>query len=119
MENNNLVSLRRYRAKKLYDVYFALPSSHRTKKRAARLTDAIIDYAYENVELHGRFQVGPVDVRPGESQRISQRVEEFVFPHAAADPASLMNWLHENMVPEAWTYPEDLRGFVQECLADD
>jgi hypothetical protein len=118
MENNNLVSLRHYRAKKLCDVYFALPSSHRTKKRAAKLIEAIFDYAYENVPRHRRKRSGRLHVSPGESKRISRRLEEFVFPGAASDPDSLMNWLHANLIPEAWTYPEDLRGFIQDCLVE-
>jgi hypothetical protein len=118
MNNNNLVSLRRFRAKRLYDIYFALPSTQRTGERAANLIEAILEYAYENVPRHRRARSGQLYVSPGESKRISLRLEEFLFPHNESDPHSLMNWLHANMIPEAWTYPDDLRGFVQDCLRD-
>lgn len=117
MKKNNLVSLRWFRAKQLHDSYFALPSIQRTNERSAKLTEAIFDYAYEHVPKNRRTRSGQLIITADESRRISRRLEEFILP-GEPDPDSVMNWLHANMVQEAWAYPEDLRGFVHECLQD-
>jgi hypothetical protein len=116
MKNNKMVSLREYRARKLYDRFFSLPSSQRTNERSAQMLEAIFDYAYECVPKDRRRRNGRVRVTPEESRRISRRLEEFMVPESKYDPDSVMNWLHANMVPEAWAYPDDLRGLVQEIL---
>ena len=36
--------------------------------------------------------------------------------HAEAKP--IMTWLHENLIPEAWTCPEDIRNLMQEILRE-
>ena len=118
MKKNNPVSLRRFRAQKFYDHYFSLPASQRTKERSAILLEAIFDYAYEYVPRNRRTRSGQVKVSSEESRRISRRLEEFILPGGQSEPDSVMNWLHANMVPEAWTFPDDLRGFVQDCLRD-
>jgi hypothetical protein len=116
MMKNKLVSLRRFRAQKLYDHYLSLPVSQRSNERSAKLLEAIFSYAYENVPKNRRLRPGEPMVGPEESRRISRRIEEFMLPDGQPDTDSLMNWLHDNMVQEAWTFPDDLRGLVQECL---
>jgi hypothetical protein len=119
MKNKNLVSLRGYRARKLYDRFFSLPPSQRTNERSARMLEAIFDYAYEFVPKNSRRRNGRVRVTPEESRRISRRLEEFMVPASKYDPDSVMNWLHEHMISEAWAYPDDLRGLVREILHND
>ncbi len=116
MNNNKMVSLRGYKARKLYDRFFSLPSSQRTDERSAQMLEAIFDYAYEHVPKDRRRRNGRIRVTPEESRRISRRLEEFMVPKSKYDPDSVMNWLHENMVPEAWAYPDDLRSLVREIL---
>lgn len=113
---NNLVSLRKFRAQKLYDHYLSLPVSQRNNERSTKLLEAIFSYAYEHVPKNRRTRSGQLMIGPDESRRISRRLEEFILPGRQSDPDSLMNWLHENMVQEAWAFPDDLRGFVHECL---
>ena len=118
MKTNNLVSLRKFRAQQLYNRYFSLPVSQRTKERSAQLLEAIFDYAYEHVPRHRQTRSTLIGVSQDESRRISRRLEEFIEPDIGPDPDSVMNWLHANMVPEAWAFPEDLRSFVHDCLRD-
>ena len=118
MSKSNLISLRRFRAQKLYDEYFSLPVSQRRGERSTRLLEAIFDYAYENVPKGRRARAGTLTIHAEESLRISRRLEEFTIPGGRPNPGSVMNWLHSNMVPEAWGFPDDLRGFVHECLDD-
>jgi hypothetical protein len=119
MKNKKLVSLRGYRARRLYDRFFSLPASQRTNERSAQMLEAIFDYAYEFVPNDRRRRNGRVRVTPEESGRISRRLEEFMVPESKYDPDSVMNWLHANMVPEAWAYPDDLRGLVREIIHND
>jgi hypothetical protein len=42
-----------------------------------------------------------------------------MVPASKYDPDSVMNWLHEHMISEAWAYPDDLRGLVREILHND
>ncbi len=118
MKNNNLVSLRKYRAQQLYNRYFSLPVSQRTQERSTQLLEAIFDYAYEHVPTRRRNRSELLRISQDESRRISRRLEEFIVRDSEPGPDSVMNWLHANMVPEAWACPDDLRGFVQECLRD-
>jgi hypothetical protein len=117
MKNNNLVSLRWYRAKQLYDAYYAVPSSQRSNERAGKMIEAIFDYAYEHVPKSRRTRSVIKNISADQSRQISRRLEEFIMP-GEQNPDSVMNWLHANMVQEAWAFPDDLQGFVHECLRD-
>lgn len=114
MARNEITSLRRYRAQRIYRNFVSLPVSQRTNSRAALLLEAIFDYAYEHVPRARRYSTRRVRVSEKESARISARLEEFLPPNGAHDP--IMKWLHDNMVAEAWSYPEDRRQFIRDCL---
>lgn len=118
MKNHKVVSLRRYRAHRVYDFYMSLPSSQRTETRSTVVLEAIFDYAYEHVPDQKWGVLRRIRVSPEESRRISGRLEEFILPvrQSAADP--IMQWLHDNMVEEAWENPEDRGHFVVECIKD-
>ena len=116
MKNNNVTSLRRFRAQQIYKRYYSLPASQRTSERSTRLIEAIFAYAYEHVPKNHRNRLGQLRISPLESRRISRRLGEFIFSDHPSDPDSIMDWLHDHMIPEAWTFPDDLRGLVQEYL---
>jgi hypothetical protein len=116
MKKNNVTSLRKFRAQQIYERYYSLPVSQRTSERSAQLIEAIFDYAYEHVPKNRRHRLGYLKISPTESRRISRRLEEFMFPERPSDPDSIMKWLHAHMIPEAWTFSDDLRGLVQEYL---
>jgi len=114
MARNNITSLRRYRAQRIYERFVSLPAAQRTNARTALLLEAIFDYAYENIPRPRRFSSRRVKVSEQESARISARLEEFA-PFGDGR-APITRWLHDNMVAEAWSYPDDRRQFVRDCL---
>jgi hypothetical protein len=114
MARNKITSLRRYRAQRIYQRFVSMPVSQRTNARAAMLLEAIFDYAYEHVPHARHYSTRRVRVNEQESARISARLEEFLPPGTAREP--IMKWLHDNMVAEAWSYPEDRRQFIRDCL---
>jgi len=114
MASNEITSLRRYRAHRIYKKFIALPASQQTNSRAALLLEAIFEYAYEHVPRARHYSAPRVSVSVKESARISERLEEFLPMGGAGDP--IMKWLHDNMIAEAWSYPEDRRQFVRDCL---
>lgn len=114
MASKKITSLRRYRAQRIYKKFIALPASQQTNARAALLLEAIFDYAYEHVPHARHYSSRRVSVSVKESARISERLDEFMPEGGAGEP--IMNWLHENMVAEAWSYPEDRRQFIRDCL---
>lgn len=114
MARNKITSLRHYRAQRIHENFVTLPESQRTNARAALLLEAIFDYAYEHVPRTHRYSSRRVKVSEKESVRISNRLEEFLPFSKSGEP--IMKWLHDNMVEEAWSYPEDRRQFVRDCL---
>ena len=119
MKNNKVVSLRRYRAHRVYDLYMSLSSTQRTKTRSSVVLEAIFDYAYEHVPDQKWGVLRRISVSAEESRRISSRLEEFILPVRQPDADPIMKWLHDNMVEEAWENPEDLGHFVGECIEDN
>jgi hypothetical protein len=118
MKNNKVVSLRRYRAHRVYGYYTSLPSTQRTQSRSTVVLEAIFDYAYEHVPDQKWGVSRRIRVSPEESRRISSRLEEFILPVRQPDTDPIMRWLHDNMIEEAWENPEDLGHFVGECIKD-
>jgi hypothetical protein len=114
MAKNKITSLRRYRAQKIYNSFISVPVSQRTNARASLLLEAIFDYAYEHVPHARHYSITRASVSAKESKRISARLEEFLPMSSAGKP--IMKWLHDNMIAEAWSYPEDRRKFVRDCL---
>ena len=114
MARNEITSLRRFRAHRIYKKFISLPASQQTNARAALLLEAIFDYAYEHVPSARHYSARRVSVSVKESGRISERLEEFLPMGSGGEP--IMKWLHENMISEAWSYPEDRRQFVRDCL---
>ncbi len=114
MVRNRVTSLRHYRAQRIHKSFISLPVSQRTNARAGLLLEAIFDYAYEHVPDSNRYPIRRIKVSEQESARISARLEEFLPFEDAQEP--IMKWLHDNMVEEAWSYPEDRRQFVRDCL---
>jgi len=118
MKNNNVTSLRRYRAQRVYNGYLSLPRSQRNSARSSLVLEAIFDYAYENVPRHRLLSAQKIRVDADESRRICARLEEFL-PHASEDVREpFMSWLHENLLPEAWTYPADMRNLMGDILRE-
>jgi hypothetical protein len=114
MAKNKITSLRRYRAERIYKNFVSIPASQQTNARAALLLEAIFDYAYEHVPRARRYSTRRVKVSVKESARISARLEEFLPLGSTGEP--IMKWLHDNMVDEAWSYPDDRRQFIRDCL---
>jgi len=114
MARNSITSLRRYRAQRIYQNFMSLPTSQRTNARTALLLEAIFDYAYEHTPRARHYSTRRVSIDEQESARISARLEEFLPFGNVHEP--IMGWLHDNMVAEAWSYPEDRRHFVRDCL---
>ena len=119
MKKEKVVSLRRYRAHRVYELYTSLPAAQRTKSRSTVVLEAIFDYAYEHVPDQKWGVSRRINVSPEESRRISGRLEEFILPVKQPDTDPIMKWLHDNMVEEAWENPEDLGHFVGECIEDN
>ena len=118
MKNQNVTSLRKYRAQRCFDGYISLPRSQRTSARSALLLEAIFEYAYESVPRHKIVSAREVRVDPYESRRICERLEEFIPGPCKDDGEPIMSWLHDNLVPEAWTYPEDMRSLMRDILRE-
>lgn len=116
MKNNGVTSLRKFRAQRYFEGYLSLPASQRTNARAALLIEAIFEYAYDHIPKHQVMSTKRIRVSPDDARRISQRLEEFMPPSACQDGVPIMNWLHENLVPEAWAYPEDMRDLMRDML---
>ena len=115
MAIGKITSLRRYRAQRIHQKFMSLPASQRTTERASQLLEAIFDYAYEHVpEARYYGSRDSIRVSSRESALISARIEEFVLIGNQSQP--IMKWLHENMIDDAWSYPEDRRHFVHDCL---
>lgn len=106
-----IVSLRRFRAYQQYESYNALPQTLRTSERAEPVIEAIFDYAYEHVPRRRPHRLAP-DI----TRQVSRRLDEFIPGEVAPDSLPLMEWLHENMLPEVWLSPDLLRDFVGDCL---
>lgn len=118
MRNRNITSLRRYRAQRCFDGYLSLPRSQRTSARSALLLEAIFDYAYEHVPRHQVESRHPIRVNPDQSRLICDRLEEFIPLPGETDGEPIVSWLHDNLVPEAWTYPDDMRRLMQDILRE-
>ena len=118
MNKNAATSLRKYRAQRCFDGYLSLPPSLRSSARTAPLVEAMFEYAYDHIPRDQVMSSGQVSASWEDTQRISQRLEEFLPRSRAQFNEPLMNWLHENLVPEAWTYPEDMRRLVSDLLED-
>ncbi|HJP38110.1 MAG: hypothetical protein QF483_04700 [Gammaproteobacteria bacterium] len=114
MTNNNITSLRHYKAQRVYKNFMSLPPSQRTNARTALLLEVVFDYAYEYVPRIQRHSLNCANISAQESARISARLEEFL--PLANEQEPIMKWLNDNMVSEAWSYPEDRRQFVRDCL---
>lgn len=96
-----------------------LHPSQRTSARAALLAEAIFEYAYESVPRRNFLSSRRVALRPEESLRVCERLGEFIQTPGGSSGVTIMKWLHDNLLPEAWTYPQDMQSLVQEFLRDD
>ena len=118
IRNRNVVSLRRYRAHRVFANFLSFPVSQRTHSRSMAVLEAIFDYAYEHVPEQKWGSVRRINVSAAETRRISRRLEEFMIPRRKSDTDPIIRWLHENMIEEAWENPEALSHFVGECIKD-
>jgi len=118
MKNNHITSLRRYRAQRCFDGYLSLPRSQRTSARSALLLEAVFEYAYEHVPRHKVASARQIRIEPDDSRMICKRLEEFLPQSSTSDGARILSWLHENLLPEAWTYPQDMRRLMQDILRE-
>lgn len=116
MQKKNITSIRRYRAQRCLDNYLSLQPSQRTQARSSLLLEVMFEYAYENVPRHKIMSAGQIRVGADESRRICARLEEFIPRSVSAEGEPIMSWLHDNLVPEAWTYPEDMRNLVRDII---
>jgi hypothetical protein len=118
MKKKKITSLRKFRAQRCFDGYISLPRSQRTSARSALVLEAIFEYAYESVPRHKIMYEREIRVDPHESRRICERLEEFIPPSGHGDGEPIIRWLHDNLVPEAWTYPDDMRKLVKDILRE-
>ena len=118
MKNANVTSLRRYRAQRCFNGYLSLPPSQRTRARSSLVLESIIDYAYERVPRDTIESRADIELTPEDSREIAARLEEFVPKRMQAETEPLMRWLHANLVPEAWAYPEDIRSMMRDILRE-
>ena len=118
MKIANVTSLRRYRAQRCFNGYLSLPPSQRTRARSSLVLEAIFDYAYESVPHNVIETAEKIELSPEDSRQISARLDEFVPKSMRAEAKPIMTWLHENLIPEAWAYPEDIRNLMQEILRE-
>ncbi|MFW2405260.1 MAG: hypothetical protein ACN4GT_10885 [Gammaproteobacteria bacterium] len=118
MKSKNITSLRKYRAERCFKGYISLPRSQRTSARSALVLEAIFEYAYESVPRHKIMTERQIRVDPDESRRICERLEEFIPGSVDDGSEPIMSWLHDNLVPEAWTYPEDMRNLMKDILQE-
>jgi len=114
MSVEKVTSLRQYKAHKQYRRFIALPCTLRTPERAEGVLSAIFDYAYEHVAT-------PISKRSHDSswedtRQVSKKLVEFMPASVDSNADEMMQWLHENMVSEAWTSPDYLKDFIHECL---
>lgn len=118
MNNKNVTSLRRYRAQRVYSGYLSLPRSQRTSARSSLLLEAIFEYAYESVPRDRIMSDRQIRVDGDESRQICERLEEFMPADNNSDVEPFMSWLHDNLLPEAWTYPADMRRLMHDILLE-
>lgn len=118
MKNKNVTSLRKYRAQRCFKGYISLPRSQRTSARSALVLEAIFEYAYDSVPRHKIMCERQIRVDPSESRRICERLEEFIPAPVNDGSEPIMSWLHDNLVPEAWTYPQDMRNLMRDILRE-
>ena len=116
MKKKNITSLRKYRAQRCFDNYVSLHPSQRTQARSSLLLEVMFEYAYESVPRHKIMSAGQISVDADESRQICARLEEFIPRVVSTEGEPIMTWLHDNLVPEAWTYPEDMRNLVRDFL---
>ena len=114
MHGEKITSLRRYKAHKHYKQYIMLPSAMRTPDRAEGVLTAIFDYAYEHVDCCDGHPLREASWE--ETRNVSKKLVEFMPVNGGSDPDEMMQWLHENLVPEAWMSPDYLKDFLHECL---
>jgi hypothetical protein len=107
MSTASVVSLRRYRAHRAAERLHRLPPTLRTPARARPALEAILEYAWEE----------PLNRAATEPARISRRLEEFV-PRAPSGGGQwgLVQWLYDNLVPEAWESPNLLKPLLDDCI---
>lgn len=115
MYGGEVTSLRGFLARKHYERYISLPSKMRTPERTRALMGLIFDYAYEHV-VERRDQPMP-QVSEVDARVISRKLAEFIGPQKPGQE-SIMEWLHENLVAEAWASPENFTDFVRAHLHD-
>ena len=114
--SSKIISLRRYRACRAYARYTSLPDALRTRKRAEQVLEAIFEYAYEGVPPSVRLD--PSRATPEMTLQVCRRLDEFIPNEGDRNSPQVMEWLHKNMLSEAWLSPDNLKGFVVECLRD-
>ena len=118
MKNANITSLRRYRAQRCFNGYLSLPPSQRTSARSSLVLESIFDYAYESVPRDAIESLTAIELTSDEAREISARLDEFVPKSMHAEAKPIMTWLHENLIPEAWSHPEDIRKLMQDILRE-
>lgn len=112
-DENTPVSLRRYRAHQHYRRYMTLPGELRTPERTEPVLDAIFDYAYENVPSNERLDRV---TEPGLTRQVCWRLGEFITRQDQDDSLPVMDWWHDNLLPEVWLSRDHLKDFVVDCL---
>jgi hypothetical protein len=114
MAGKKVTSLCHYKAEQEYRRFMSLPSTMRTLERAETVLAAIFNYAYEHIDTKNGNPVRNVSWE--DTRRVSVKLVEFMPASDVSDPDTTMQWLHENMVPEAWMSPDYLKDFIHECL---
>ena len=90
--------------------YRALPQVLRTPARTRPVLEAILVYAYEGCDAKAEA------LSWTQSLQVCQRLQEFLPDDVPAGHRGLMDWLHENLVPEAMQHQNDLAELLGDCL---
>ena len=115
MSGDGPTSLRGFLARQQYQRYLSLPSNLRTPERTRVVMGLIFDYAYEHVVERRDQRMPPIS--ESNSRQISRKLGEFIGSEKPGQD-SIMEWLHANLVTEAWASPDNFTDFMQAHLRD-
>jgi hypothetical protein len=110
LKSSPTISLRGYRAHRALRSYRLLPQVLRTPARTGPVLAAILLYAYEGCDAEADA------LSWAQSRQVCSRLQEFLPDAVPAGHRGLMDWLHENLVPEAMQHQNDLAELLGDCL---
>jgi hypothetical protein len=112
----SVTSLRRYKARQIFDRYHALPTKMRTRQRAEPLLQAIIDYAFEHVQGPAGLLKRPHSVADQDLRLVTSKLHEFIPADARTNPEAILDWVNRHAILRNWASSDALVGFFQDCV---